>query len=103
MPLYEYQCNKCGRVVEALQRMSDDPLKRCDELGDERPGCDGGGDLEKVMSRTSFVLKGDGWYITDYARKGQKDGKSSKGGDGGGSESKSSSSKGDTGGSNKAA
>ncbi len=61
MPIYEYSCTKCGNTVEAMQKMSDPPLKKC-------PKC--GGALSKVMSSTSFVLKGSGWYATDYAKKG---------------------------------
>lgn len=79
MPLYEYACEKCGRVVEVLQRMSDSPFKNCDQLGEDRPECKGGGQLNKQMSRTSFQLKGDGWYITDYARKDKKNKESSSG------------------------
>jgi putative FmdB family regulatory protein len=72
VPIYEYQCGKCGEKTEAMQKMSDPPLKKC-------PRC--GGPLSKVMSSTSFVLKGSGWYATDYAKKGNGsgNGKSSKG------------------------
>lgn len=74
MPIYEYSCTKCGKTIEAMQKMSDPPLKKC-------PQC--GGSLSKVMSSTSFVLKGSGWYATDYAKKGNGsgNGKSSKGAD----------------------
>lgn len=65
MPVYEYQCGKCGEEIEAMQKMSDQPLKKC-------PKC--GGALSKVMSSTSFVLKGSGWYATDYAKKGNGSG-----------------------------
>ncbi len=65
MPIYEYSCTKCGKTVEAMQKMSDPPLKKC-------PTC--GGSLAKVMSSTSFVLKGTGWYATDYAKKGNGSG-----------------------------
>lgn len=60
MPIYEYSCTKCGKTTEAMQKMSDPPLKEC-------PKC--GGALAKMMSSTSFVLKGSGWYATDYAKK----------------------------------
>ncbi len=58
MPIYEYKCEKCGRVVEAFQKFSDDPLTSCE--------C--GGHLNKMMSLNSFHLKGSGWYVTDYAK-----------------------------------
>lgn len=61
MPIYEYQCRKCGAHHELLQRMSDPPLRRC-------PSCRGL--VEKLVSRSSFQLKGNGWYVTDYARRG---------------------------------
>jgi len=61
MPIYEYDCGKCGEF-EAVQRISDPPLARC-------PHC-GGRKVRKLISPTSFQLKGSGWYITDYARKG---------------------------------
>jgi putative FmdB family regulatory protein len=59
MPIYEYQCQKCG-TFEATQRITDKPLGRC-------PTCKG--KIKKLISNTSFQLKGTGWYITDYARK----------------------------------
>lgn len=58
MPIYEYKCEKCGRVVEAFQKFSDDPLTACE--------C--GGCLHKMISLNSFHLKGSGWYVTDYAK-----------------------------------
>ena len=60
MPIYEYECKKCG-VFEAMQKITDAPLKKC-------PTCKG--KVERIVSRTSFVLKGSGWYQTDYAKKG---------------------------------
>jgi putative FmdB family regulatory protein len=60
MPIYEYICEKCGSHIEALQKVSDAPLKRCKKCR---------GKLEKVVSRTSFQLKGGGWYLSDYSRK----------------------------------
>lgn len=59
MPIYEYSCQKCGEF-EVTQRITDDPLKRC-------PTCRG--KVKKLISNSSFHLKGSGWYITDYARK----------------------------------
>jgi putative FmdB family regulatory protein len=57
VPIYEYRCAKCDRVTEALQRVSDPPLKRCEHCG---------GKLAKIISRTSFQLKGGGWYAQGY-------------------------------------
>ena len=59
MPIYEYKCPHCG-VFEEMQKVSDQPVKRC-------PKCKS--KVERIVSRTSFVLKGSGWYATDYARK----------------------------------
>ncbi len=58
MPVYEYECLSCGKIHEISQRFNDDPLIEC-------PDCKG--NLKKLISRTSFVLKGSGWYKTDYA------------------------------------
>ena len=60
MPIYEYLCEKCGSHIEVIQKISDAPLKRCAKCR---------GKLEKTVSRTSFQLKGSGWYVTDYSRK----------------------------------
>jgi putative FmdB family regulatory protein len=60
MPIYEYVCEKCSSHHEVMQKVSDPPLKRC-------PKCKGR--VEKILSRTSFHLKGSGWYQTDYAKK----------------------------------
>jgi len=60
MPLYEYQCQACGRRLERIQKFSDPPLETC-------PHC--GGKLEKLISSPAIQFKGSGWYITDYARK----------------------------------
>jgi putative FmdB family regulatory protein len=61
MPIYEYKCQKCG-TFEVTQRITEKPLGKC-------PTCKG--KVKKLISNTSFQLKGTGWYITDYARKGQ--------------------------------
>jgi putative FmdB family regulatory protein len=61
MPIYEYQCHKCG-VIEVTQRITEAPLKKC-------PTCKS--KVERLVSRSSFVLKGSGWYATDYANKGK--------------------------------
>ena len=60
MPIYEYKCGSCGKITEALQRFSDPPLNSC-------PHCRGS--LHKLISHTTFHLKGSGWYVTDYAGK----------------------------------
>ncbi|MBS0014460.1 MAG: zinc ribbon domain-containing protein [Desulfobacterales bacterium] len=59
MPIYEYECGTCGRVHEALQKVSDSPLTQC-------PDCSGV--LHKRISQCTFHLKGTGWYATDYAK-----------------------------------
>ncbi len=58
MPIYEYKCSECG-VFEVTQRITEDPLDGC-------PTCQG--EVRKLISNTSFQLKGTGWYITDYGR-----------------------------------
>ncbi len=60
MPIYEYKCLQCGNHLEAMQKISDEPLKECSKCG---------GNLEKQWSRTGFQFKGTGWYVTDYAGK----------------------------------
>jgi putative FmdB family regulatory protein len=60
MPIYEYACPKCGEF-EVTQRITEDPLKKC-------PTCRS--KVRKLISSTSFQLKGSGWYATDYAKKG---------------------------------
>ncbi len=69
MPIYEYQCVKCG-TFELMQRITESPLRKC-------PTCKG--KVERLMSRTSFVLKGSGWYATDYARSTKPESKDAKG------------------------
>jgi len=59
MPIYEFKCDSCGEVTERLQKMSDGPLKTC-------PKC--GGHVKKIFSRSSFQLKGSGWYVSDYGK-----------------------------------
>jgi putative FmdB family regulatory protein len=77
MPIYEYDCQKCG-TFETTQKITEKPLSKC-------PTCKG--KVKKLISNTSFQLKGTGWYVTDYARKGKSNG------DGNGSKSSSSESK----------
>lgn len=58
MPIYEYECVGCKRVEEAFQKISDAPLTTCSHCQ---------GKLNKLISHSSFHLKGSGWYVTDYA------------------------------------
>ena len=60
MPIYEYQCVKCGHVTEALQKFSDPPLRACELCH---------GRVKRLISQSTFHLKGTGWYVTDYASK----------------------------------
>ena len=60
MPLYEYQCTACGEIEEAIQKFSDAPLTACRHCS---------GKLNKLISQSSFHLKGTGWYVTDYSKK----------------------------------
>jgi len=60
MPIYEYECTKCGQQTEALQKFSDSPLTACEMCH---------GKLKKLISHSTFHLKGSGWYVTDYASK----------------------------------
>jgi putative FmdB family regulatory protein len=61
MPIYEYQCTRCGHRVEQIQRMDDPPLTVCEECG---------GELKKMVSAPAFQFKGTGWYVTDYGKGG---------------------------------
>lgn len=61
MPLYEYQCLKCGKVFEKMQKFSDAPLTEHEDCG---------GPVERLLSAPGLQFKGSGWYITDYARSG---------------------------------
>jgi putative FmdB family regulatory protein len=61
MPLYEYECEACGRRFEMIRRFSDPPLELCQLCG---------GAVHKLLSSPAIQFKGSGWYITDYARKG---------------------------------
>jgi putative FmdB family regulatory protein len=81
MPLYEYRCEACGHQFEKIQRFSDDPISVC-------PSC-GQGPVVKLLSSPAIQFKGSGWYITDYARKGQSDqGSAKSSNDASGAESK---------------
>lgn len=68
MPFYEYECTKCKHQTEVFQKITDPPLTRCEFCN---------GKMKKLISQSSFHLKGTGWYVTDYASKtGGYDGKS---------------------------
>ncbi|MCX6566822.1 MAG: zinc ribbon domain-containing protein [Candidatus Aminicenantes bacterium] len=62
MPIYEYACEKCGKRIERIQKVSDPSCKKC-------PHC--GGPLRKLVSSSAIQFKGSGFYITDYAKKGR--------------------------------
>ncbi|MFC1535406.1 FmdB family zinc ribbon protein [Thermodesulfobacteriota bacterium] len=71
MPFYEYECTKCGHQAEILQKISDPPISKCESCK---------GKMKKLISMSTFHLKGSGWYVTDYASKsGGHDGKSESG------------------------
>lgn len=70
MPIYEYQCEKCSKVHEIWQKISDEPATEC-------PECKGS--MKKILSLNSFALKGTGWYTTDYKRGSPQGGGSSSG------------------------
>ena len=61
MPLYEYECKKCGKHFEKIERLQGPYLRKC-------PSCGGG--VERLMSSPAIQFKGSGWYVTDYARSG---------------------------------
>ena len=71
MPIYEYLCQSCGHHLEALQKMSEDPLVYCPECGEES--------LKKKVSAAAFRLKGSGWYETDFKDSGKEKPKSAEG------------------------
>jgi len=60
VPIYEYECKKCGHRFERIQKFSDKPVTRCPECG---------GKLEQLLHAPAVQFKGSGWYVTDYARK----------------------------------
>jgi len=67
MPLYEYQCKKCGHRFERIQLFSDAMVNKCPECG---------GKVEQMISAPAVQFKGSGWYVTDYAKKGSSASKS---------------------------
>ena len=74
MPIYEYACASCDHHLEALQKISEDPLIFCPECGEES--------LKKMVSAAAFVLKGSGWYETDFKNSGKEKPKDAKASDG---------------------
>jgi putative FmdB family regulatory protein len=74
MPLYEYECEKCGHRFEKIQKFSDKMVKKCPECG---------GKVEQMISAPAVQFKGSGWYVTDYANKSR-----TPSGEGGGKDSK---------------
>jgi putative FmdB family regulatory protein len=75
MPVYEYQCQSCNLVFEAMQKFSDAPLTECRECG---------GPVKKLISQTGFALKGGGWYQQGYAKQSAKPAACEAAGSGGG-------------------
>jgi putative FmdB family regulatory protein len=63
MPLYEYQCEACGKRFEVIRKFSDPPLDICTSCGK--------GPVQRLQSSPAIQFKGTGWYITDYAQKGK--------------------------------
>ena len=61
MPTYEYRCNACGNTFEVFKSIKDETVPEC-------PKC-GSNDVTRLISATSFILKGSGWYMTDYGNK----------------------------------
>jgi putative FmdB family regulatory protein len=70
MPLYEYECKKCGHRFEKIQKFSDRMVKKCPECG---------GGVEQMISAPAVQFKGSGWYVTDYAKKSGSSGSSDSG------------------------
>ncbi len=65
MPIYEYRCNDCGKEFEVIQKFSDKPINKCIHCSGKK--------VEKLISQSSFVLKGGGWYASDYGGKKAKE------------------------------
>jgi putative FmdB family regulatory protein len=75
VPIYEYQCDDCGTLLEVMQRMSDDPLTECEKCG---------GALRKVLHPVAIHFKGSGFYTTDYGKgSGRRSGAKESGADAG--------------------
>lgn len=73
MPIYEYRCDECSEVFEALQRVADEPLDSCRRCG---------GPAKRIVSSPAIHFVGTGWYVTDYARKNQNGKGAGDGGEG---------------------
>ncbi len=71
MPIYEYECDKCGAVFEAMQAISAKPLKTCNGLGCEDKD---NGKVRRLVSASGFILKGSGWYTSEYPSEARKKG-----------------------------
>src|SRR5262249_11034221 len=71
MPTYEYECPKCPRTFEVRQRITEPPLETCDRCG---------GPVRRLLSAAPFILKGEGWYVTDYPSEARKKGQSAESG-----------------------
>jgi putative FmdB family regulatory protein len=65
VPAYDYRCDRCDRTFEVRQRISEAPLTTCDRCG---------GSIHRLLSAAPFILKGGGWYVTDYPSEGRKKG-----------------------------
>jgi len=70
MPTYEYECPRCPRVFEVRQRITEPALETCDRCG---------GPVHRLLSAAPFILKGEGWYVTDYPSEARKKAKGSEG------------------------
>ena len=68
MPLYEYECLRCGERFEIIQRFSDEPFK----IHAENSGASCGGAVRKLLAAPAIQFKGSGWYVTDYGKGGKK-------------------------------
>jgi len=70
MPIYEYQCTTCHHKFDELQKMNDEPIKKCPECSKDT--------AVRLVSAAGFQLKGTGWYATDFKNKGKPESKSAK-------------------------
>jgi putative FmdB family regulatory protein len=71
MPIYEYVCNACGHEFEEWQKITDSPVQKCPSCGKRK--------VERLVSLSAFHLKGSGWYVTDYGKRGGSEGTKAKG------------------------
>jgi|SaaInlStandDraft_2_1057019.scaffolds.fasta_scaffold101878_1 putative FmdB family regulatory protein len=71
MPIYEYECNKCKATFEAIQAISAKPLKTCNGLGCNDKD---NGKVRRLVSASGFILKGSGWYTSEYPSEARKQG-----------------------------